>query len=210
MTRVYIALIGDVTASRALPTAARARLQRHLRAAMPAFNRRWRKSVAGRFAVTLGDEWQCLLTSAAPIWEIAHEIRATLAEVEWVIGCGRGSVTTPLVTGAAAPELDGPCFHKARAALDSAKRSRQLLAFGGFGSAEPVLNGLASYYAALYWSWTPRQRRAAGLLRRGGPALAAAQLRVSRSAVSHLARRMAWPLVAVGDRIFATMLGDAG
>lgn len=210
MTRLYIALIGDVTASRALSAANRARLQRHLRAAMPDFNRRWRKSLAARFAVTLGDEWQCLLTSAAPIWEIAHEIRATLAEVEWVIACGRGPVTTPLVKGVAAPELDGPCFHEARAALDGAKRSRRLFGFGGFGPAEPALNGFASYYAALYWSWTPRQRHAARLLRQGGPALAAAQLRVSRSAVSHLARRMAWPLVSAGDRIFATMLGDAG
>ena len=210
MTPVYIALIGDVIASRALPAADRARLQRHLRAAIPDFNRRWRRSLAARFAVTLGDEWQCLLTSAAPIWEIVHVIRATLAEVEWVIACGRGPVTTPLVKGIAAPEVDGPCFHEARAAMDSAKRTRQLFAFGGFGPAEPVLNGLARYYAALYWSWTPRQRHAATLLRQGGPALAAAQLRVSRSAVSHLAGRMAWPLVAAGDRIFATMLGDTG
>jgi hypothetical protein len=72
-----------------------------------------------------------------------------------------------------------------------------------------VLDGLAGYHAALHWSWTPRQRRAAKLLRQGGPALAAQQLRVSRSAVSHLARRMAWPLVSAGDRIFETMLGDA-
>jgi hypothetical protein len=210
MTRTYIAVIGDVIASRALPAAGRARLQRHLQAAIPDFNRRWGKSLAARFAVTLGDEWQCLLTSAAPIWEMAHVIRATLGEVEWVIACGRGPVTTPLAKGVAAPEVDGPCFHEARAAMDGAKRSRRLFAFGGFGVAEPLLNGLASYDAALYWSWTPRQRHAAKLLRQGGPALAAQQLHVSRSAVSHLARRMAWPLVAAGDRIFETMLSDAG
>jgi SatD family protein len=210
MTSVYIALIGDVIASRALPAPDRARLQRRLRAAIPDFNRRWRRSLAARFAVTLGDEWQCLLTSAAPIWEIAHVIRATLAEVEWVIACGRGPVTTPLARGVAAPEVDGPCFHEARAALDGAKRSRRLFGFRGFGPAEALLNGFASYYAALHWSWTPRQRHAAKLLRRGGRALVAEQLRVSPSAVSHLARRMAWPLVAAGDNIFRTTLGDAG
>jgi SatD family protein len=210
MTPAYIALIGDVIASRALPTADRARLQRHLRAAIPDFNRRWRKALAARFAVTLGDEWQCLLTSAAPIWEMAHVIRATLAEVEWVIACGRGPVTTPLAKGMAAPEVDGPCFHEARAALEAAKRSRRLFGFRGFGPVETMLNGFASYYAALYWSWTPRQRHAAKLLRQGGPSLAVEQLRVGRSAVSHLARRMAWPLAAAGDNIFQTMLGDAG
>jgi len=209
MTPVYFALIGDVVASRALSAADRARLQRHLRAAIPDFNRRWRKALAARFAVTLGDEWQCLLTSAAPIWEIAHVVPATLAEVEWVIACGRGPVATPLTKGLAAPEVDGPCFHEARAALDGAKRSRRLLGFRGFGAAETVLNAFAGYYSALYWSWTPRQRQAAKLLRRGGPGLVIEQLRVSRSAVSHLARRMAWPLVAAGDNIFKTMLGDA-
>ena len=133
MTSVYIALIGDVMASRALPAAERARLQRHLRTAIPEFNRRWRAVLAARFAVTLGDEWQCLLERAAPIWEIAHAIRATLPEVEWVIACGRGALTTPLGKGIAAPEVDGPCFHDARAALDTAKREKRLFGFRGFG-----------------------------------------------------------------------------
>jgi hypothetical protein len=210
MTTLYVAVIGDIVASRALPAADRARLQRHLRAAIPAFNRRWRTSLAARFAVTLGDEWQCLLTSAAPIWEIAQVVRATLEEVEWVIACGRGAIATPLERGMAAPEIDGPCFHHARAALDDAKRRRRLFAFRGFGAAEAALNGFASYHAALYWSWTPRQRHTARLLRQGGAALAAQKLQVSRSAISHLARRMAWPLVAAGDSMFKTMLGDAG
>src|SRR6266566_1869703 len=102
-----------------------------------------------------------------------------------------------------APEIDGPCFHEARAAMDRAKRERQVFAFGGFTAA---LEPLASYYSALYWSWTPRQRRTATLLRLGDPAAAAARLDVDRSAISHLARRMAWPLVAAGDKMFRALL----
>jgi hypothetical protein len=99
--------------------------------------------------------------------------------------------------------MDGPCFHEARAAMDQAKRRRQVFAFGGFA---PALEPLASYYSALYWSWTPRQRRTATLLRLGDPAAAAARLDVDRSAISHLARRMAWPLVAAGDKMFRALL----
>src|SRR5436190_440841 len=91
----------------------------------------------------------------------------------------------------------------ARAAMDRAKRERLVFAFGGFTSA---LEPLTSYYSALYWSWTPRQRRTATLLRVGDPAAAAARLDVDRSAISHLARRMAWPLVAAGDKMFRTLL----
>src|SRR6266567_4782707 len=188
-SQVYVAAIADATASRLLPPARRARLQAELRAALPDLNRRYRRALAARFAVTLGDELQGLLTRPAPVWDVAHFIRARFPEIAWVVACGRGPISTPLA--ATAPEVDGPCFHEARAAL------------GGFPAA---LEPLVSYYSALYWSWTPRQRRVATLLRLGSPADAAARLHVDRSAISHLARRMAWPLVAAGDKMFRALL----
>src|SRR3989475_9091541 len=126
-----------------------------------------------------------------PYTTLFRSIRARFPEIAWVVACGRGPISTPLAT--TAPEVDGPCFHAARAALERAKPGRLVFALGGFPAA---LEPLVSYYSALYWSWTPRQRRAATLLRLGSPAAAAAQLHVDRSAISHLARRMAWPLVA--------------
>ena len=204
MSKTYVALIADAIASRELPPAARARLQADARTAVKDLNQRYRRVLAARFAVTLGDELQCLLPSPAPLWEVAHQIRARLPAVDWVVGCGLGPISTPLAP--TAPEIDGPCFHQARAALDRAKRLRLVFTFGGFPSG---VDPLASYYGALYWSWTPRQRRAATLLRLGNPATAAAALKVDRSAVSHLARRMAWPLVAAGDKMFRTLLETA-
>jgi hypothetical protein len=201
MARLYVALIADAVASRALAPAARARLQTDVRAAMKDLNRRYRRVLVARFAVTLGDELQCLLPSAQPVWEIAHQLRARLPSVDWVVACGRGTITTPLAP--TAPEMDGPCFHEARAAMERAKRARQVWVFGGFDAG---LEPLASYYSALYWSWTPRQRRTATLLRLGGAAAAAVQLDVDRSAISHLARRMAWPLVVAGDKMFHALL----
>src|SRR5207247_1173943 len=65
-SKVYVAAIADATASRLLPPARRARLQAELRAALPDLNRRYRRALAARFAVTLGDELQGLLTSPAP------------------------------------------------------------------------------------------------------------------------------------------------
>src|SRR5437879_1232902 len=198
------ALMPDAPASRLLPPARRARLQADARAAAQQLNRRYARVLAARFAVTLGDELQCLLPGPEPLWEIAHQIRFRLPAVDWVVACGLGTISTPLAP--TAPEIDGPCFHQARAALDRAKRLRLVFTFGGFPRA---LDPLASYYGGLYWSWTPRQRRTATLLRLGDPAAAAAALDVDRSAVSHLARRMAWPLVAAGDKMFRTLLETA-
>src|SRR5436305_343425 len=164
MSTTFIAVIADAVASRALPPPRRARRQRELRSAIPEFNRRWRTALAARFAVTLGDEFQALLTTARPLWELLHEVHFRFPEVEWVVACGLGAIATRLERRATAPEVDGPCFHAARAAMEHAKRQRLLIGFGGFA---PALDPLASYYSALYWSWTPRQRRPATLLRVG-------------------------------------------
>jgi hypothetical protein len=206
MSKLYVALIADAVRSRALPPERRARLQATLRRALPDLNRTYRHDLAAGFGITQGDELQCLLFSTKRVWEIAHAIRFTFAEADWVIGCGRGAVTTALAAGKlAAPEVDGPCFHEARAAVESAKRDRLLFAFGGFGDAGPALDGFARYYSALYWSWTERQRHAATSWRfpRPAPPL---RPKVVPSAISHLRRRMAWPLVEQGDKMFRALL----
>ncbi|MGH7699791.1 MAG: SatD family protein [Gemmatimonadales bacterium] len=209
----YVALLADAVASRDLPRARRARLQADLRAQLPRLNRYrpWRPVVAARFAVTLGDELQVLLTGTPPVWDIAHAIRRLFPEVDWTVACGRGPLTTPLHDGATAPELDGPCFHEARTALQRAKADRLLFAFGGFD--DPRLDGAAAYYSALYWSWTARQRREATRWRWTVPAgrslTPEARAKIHPSAISHLRRRMAWPLVEAGDRMFRALLEDA-
>lgn len=214
MSKAYVALIADAVRSRSLVPGRRARLQAALRAALGDLNRRYHRDLAARFGVTQGDELQCLLVSTARVWEISHAIRHRFADVDWVIGLGRGAVTTDLAGGKInAPEVDGPCFHEARAAVEAAKRDRLLLAFRGFAAAEPRLNGLASYYSALYWGWTRRQRGAATSWRiPPGPDAAAATApkpQVVPSAISHLRRRMAWPLVEQGDKMFRALLeGD--
>jgi SatD family protein len=213
MSRAYVALIADAIDSRRLPPAARARLQTDLRAYLPAWNRRHHRSLVARFAITLGDEVQCLLRDARAVWTITHELRHAFPDVDWIVACGRGPITTKL-PGADAPlapadEMDGPCFHDARASLEAAKPERRILTFVGFD--DPRLDGLAAYYSALYWSWTNRQRRQANQWRYVSmgdvarpPVLKAARL--DPSSYSHLRRRMAWPLVEAGDNMLRAIL----
>lgn len=206
MATRYVAFIADLAASRALPARTRAALQTALRASARDFNRRYRRHLAARFAVTLGDELQGLFTSAAPVWEVSHALRLQFPTVDWVVACGRGPLSTPLHRGVTAPELDGPCFHAARSAMEQAKRLGLVLAFEGF---DPALTACAAYYSALYRGWTVRQRAVATAQRATGGARLdelARLLRVSPSAVSHVRRRMAWPLVAAGDRVFQDLL----
>ena len=200
----YVALLADAARSRDLSGTRRAALQTSLRTAPRVFNRRWKSVVAAGFALTRGDEIEVLLTGPRSVWDIAHHLRHAFPDVDWVFGCGSGPIATPLAP--TAPEVDGPCFHAARAALDEAKRRRLVLAFQGFPR-DADLNGFAAYYSALYWTWTGRQRRLALELRAPDkpPPPPRGPKRVP-SALSHMRRRMAWPLVAAGDRMFQTLL----
>jgi hypothetical protein len=196
----YVALLGDAVASRRLAPPERQALLQQIRSVLSTFNRQWRSSVAAKFTIALGDQFEGLLVAGAPLWDIVHTLRAELTG-DWVIACGRGPLTTALTPDVL--ELDGPCFHRAREALEQAKRDRRVLAFGGYDGATVAL---ASYSSALYWTWTSRQRQAAALLRTMEPAAVAARLGVDRSAVSHLARRMSWRLVESADHAFRAHL----
>jgi len=205
-SNIYVALLADVVGSRRLPPAPRAALQHDLRAALPQANRRWRRALAARFALARGDEIEGLLRDPGAVWDIAHWLRARLPQVDWIIACGRGPIATALAPSAL--EVDGPCFHLARTALEAAKRDRRLFAFAGFGG---HVDALARYYSALYWSWTPRQRRAANQLRAAAGApleQTGERLHVHPTAVSHMKRRLAWPLVAAGDTLFQATLQE--
>lgn len=198
----YVAVLADAIGSRALAPHARARLQTQLHAGLTDLNRRraWRPAIAAGFALARGDEIEGLLTDASHLWDIAHWLRRAFADVDWIIACARGPISTALAKTAL--EVDGPCFHAARAALEEAKQRRQVFTLRGFTSAA---DALAAYYSALYWSWTPRQRRQASALRTDTGAL----LKVHPTAISHMKRRMAWPLVAEGDKMLRAAIQEA-
>ena len=205
---IYVAVLADVIGSRALAPRQRARLQDHLRTRLRELNRRaaWRPKIAAGFAIAQGDEIQGLLRDASLVWEIAHWLRGVFFEVDWIVACARGPISTALAPTAV--EVDGPCFHAARAALEDAKAHRQVLAFSGFS---PTVDGMAAYHSALYWSWTRGQRRLASQFRFDGPALDELKdrLKVHPTAISHMKRRMAWPLTAEGDKMLRAAILEA-
>src|SRR5215471_3779915 len=203
---LYTAFIADVVASRARTPRARAALQLRLRDLARDLNARFRADLAARCALTLGDELQALFASSAPVWRAAHELRLAVPDVEWIVACGKGGLTTPLHRGVTAPELDGPCFHAARDALAAAKTEAQVFACGGF---DPTVDGYARYYSALYRGWSARQRALANA-QRARPAAKLTELArligVAPTSISHRRRRMAWPLVVRGDTMFQEVL----
>ncbi|MBK8977284.1 MAG: hypothetical protein IPM29_15340 [Planctomycetes bacterium] len=174
--RRWIALIGDLVASRQLRSAARRRAQTRLHAFMQRLDALAGDALAAHFVVTAGDEFQGLLRDATPLAELLWAIQVELAPLAVRVGVGRGTLATPLREGPAIG-MDGPAFHAARAAIEAAEEeSAGAPVFRGFGPrGDVVLGGLARALHGWRARWTDRQRDVVLRLRAG-----AAQVDVTR------------------------------
>lgn len=143
LKRPYIALIGDMVGSRQLAPVQRRDVQNRFSKLMRKLNRTYRDKIVAKFVITLGDEFQAILSDpqVVPdlIWQIAVEY-----DIPVRLGFGYGTLTT------AVPEyainVDGPALHQARVAIENAKKENRLGGvFIGFGeNLDIILNGLAS------------------------------------------------------------------
>lgn len=195
----YVALIGDMVQSRALPAAARAKAQQDFSRLVALLNRRFANDIASKFVVTIGDEFQGLLWNAEVIPDIVWLIDSTYGARAVRIGIGYGVLHTPLQK--IALNIDGPVLHEARTAILVA-HSKRLLGgvFSGFGEYDDVLLGFAQALRYLRANLTKRQLEAVSLLREGKTQAAAAKkIGVTKQSVSERVVAGGWEPYRLGE-----------
>ncbi|HXZ02499.1 MAG TPA: SatD family protein [Stellaceae bacterium] len=202
----YISLIGDIVGSRQIPGGQRARLQQRFQALIGNLNAKYRQYLASQFIITLGDEFQGLLSKAAPIPDIVWDLEEELQDREFRLGFGIGVLYTPLQEYAI--NLDGPTLHNARAAIDVAKSGLELGGvFRGFGKLDTILDGIARMLWFHRSRLTRQQRRIVHLLRQGMThTQIAGRLRVSRQAISKQAQASGWGPYAAAETSWRALL----
>jgi hypothetical protein len=176
----YIAVIGDVVGSRRAPD--RAGLQDRLGAGLRDVNAGFESQVAAAFVLTVGDEFQGLLGSTMQLDKVLATLRAHAFPAELRLGLGMGELDTAL--RAQALGMDGPCFHRAREAVEraAARKTPIEVEAGDPSSAMEIYAVLSGHQRS---RWTRRQREVVDLSMSGmeGQEIAA-YLSVSPSAVS--------------------------
>ncbi len=182
-----IALIGDVVGSRALETQERFDLQVRLNACFDAEDGVSGRGVLARPLITLGDEFQALfhhdVDGIEALLALLDQVLDAARPVKLRFGIGLGLVTTPLRPEAIG--MDGPCFHRARGALEEATSSGSACRLRGDHGATRMWGLLASYALEQRMGWSDAQHRAVMLHRKLGSWAAVAEMeKVSRSAVS--------------------------
>jgi DNA-binding CsgD family transcriptional regulator len=203
----YIAIIADIVRSRLIGAPVRQQLQRRVEAALTELNRRFSTALAAKFIVTVGDEFQGLLRAAPVIPQLVRHLEMALPEIDLRFGIGRGDLETDLREYAIG--MDGPVWHAARGAIESAKASRRLGGvFAGFDHGDDLLlNGLARVLHHMRSRLTPKQRRILeDLLSDGSQKDLARRAGVSPQAISKQARAAGWNTYREGEAAWRALL----
>ena len=110
----YIAIIGDIKHSKNISN--RYEIQEKLKKTLDYINKQFKKEIAAKFLITLGDEFQGLLCAAGSLVDIIGYIQNEMFPVRIRIGIGIGEITTEINRNAAIG-ADGPAFYAARRAI---------------------------------------------------------------------------------------------
>lgn len=156
MAEAYAALIGDIRGSRQLDD--RAGTQQALDEALAELNEQLAAPLAADLVITTGDEFQGLFASPGAATEAIGRLDERFPELAFAFGLGWGSLETSLEPEAVG--MDGPCFHRARAAIEAAEDETAGIAVRGFGTeADDHASAMLALVQATRSDWTQVQSR---------------------------------------------------
>lgn len=212
---VFVALIGDIRGSRELER--RSEAQEEFKQVVDSLNEHIPDgSIASPFTVTTGDEFQVLLTEVTDAVEAAVSASDRFHPARLRFGIGLGELDTQ-VNPDQAIGMDGPCFHRAREAIDAAEKDDAWLRVGGWSSdLDGHINAMADLVQCVREDWTDRQAQyALALAEEGTQKRVADRYDVSKSTVSESlsaghVQEVRKAETALGELLQATHAGDDG
>lgn len=161
----YIAIIGDIKGSRNIED--RNYVQKKLRKTLDEINLKYDSEISSKFMITLGDEFQGLLSNGANTMRMITEIEQKMHPVKIRFGVGIGEITTDIIHDMAIG-ADGPGYYKARAAIEYIKENEKrkqisasdirLEADGDNQGTTLMLNTILLLLTIIKSEWSDRQR----------------------------------------------------
>ena len=108
---MYYAIIGDIKNSKDIEN--RYEVQEKLKHILNNVNSNYKDNIKANFLITLGDEFQGLLSKSEDILEIVKYIQREMYPIKLRFGIGVGEISTKIEKKAAIG-ADGPAFYAAR------------------------------------------------------------------------------------------------
>ena len=166
---MYCAIIGDLVKSKNINPIERNNLQNKLNNLLIKINNDYKNTIAAKFIITLGDEFQGLLSASYSSIEIIEKIIKELHPHNIRFGIGISDIYTDIK-----PEgaffADGPAYYFARNAMDKLKKTKNLsYAFAVRYETNDkndddvlLINRMCKLIDILMTGWTTKQRETVG------------------------------------------------
>lgn len=164
---VFVAVIGDVRGSRELLD--RSDAQREFKQVVTSLNDELPDSaIASECTVRTGDEFQVLLTDATAAVDAVVSVSDRFHPARLRFGLGVGALETALNPDQAIG-MDGPCFYRARAAVEAAEDAGAWVRVDGWSSELVAhVNAMFDLVQCVREDWTDRQAEFARALKAEG------------------------------------------
>ncbi|MFZ7101080.1 MAG: SatD family protein [Peptococcaceae bacterium] len=160
MGQIYCALIGDIVKSRKLQN--RNEVQLKFENTLAELNKAYADILASNFTITLGDEFQGLITKPYLSFEIINLIKQKMKPVNLVFGIGVGGISTN-INKSLSIGADGPAYHHARKMVEKAKSHKPSICFCSNSPEDELINSLLYFIETTEKSRTKRQDLIVGL-----------------------------------------------
>lgn len=201
----FVVVVGDIVKSREMTD--RADAQDRIREVVETFNDRAPDALEAPLQLTGGDEMKAILSDPSWVVDMITWISEAVHPIELVWGIGRGLLETSWVPDVGA--LDGPCFHRARHAVEESSREGNWVTASGFSKRDDrLLSVVFGLMGAIRDSWTDRQVGYIRSVREMSQKATAEEFGVSESAVSQSLRRARYKEIVRGEAVLRDLLGS--
>lgn len=201
---MYCAIIGDIVSSRKYEN--RQQLQEKFDQAINQINIEYNDYIASNFTITLGDEFQGLLSTPHLSYEIIKKIRELLSPVKLVFGVGIGDMATNFNKEISIGS-DGPVYHRARKMLIKAKKNDPTIQYLSEYEEDKLINGLLHFIESCTQKRTKRQKEVIKLYNRYKSQYKVADmLDINQSAVSRILKDGLYYEVSNAEEIIVEFL----
>lgn len=150
MPKKFVSITGDLVRSREIRE--RSKIQSKIKSTLEKVNRQFGKVILVKFSITIGDEFQGLITSIKQSYSLIKAIRKYLYPLNICFGVGEGGLSTKI--SKRTTEMDGECFLLSRRALIQAKKRGQSLIYQtNDNSRDMFLNTIIMLQDAIKQNW---------------------------------------------------------
>ncbi|HBL83654.1 MAG: hypothetical protein A2Y17_09060 [Clostridiales bacterium GWF2_38_85] len=161
---IYIAIIGDIINSKKIDE--RNRIQEKLKKILNEINYNYPNNIVSNFMITLGDEFQGLLTLGSEIFRIISFIEMEMHPIKIRFGIGIGEITTEINRDFPLGS-DGPAYYNARDMIYELKKlerkyesyNANIMIKSDIYNSETIelINSILTLCTTIKGKWTERQ-----------------------------------------------------